>query len=147
MQQSWIRVPVSLIGHVQPSALIVYAVICDRGNMQPVQTTVQSIAAAAGVSDRTARRAIADLTDAGALTVQRTQYGVTLTPASLMQPTRQKPQQPQQQPRRTVRGARPMQQSSIDMRDVEALVNNFDSGADQEQLKLSDAYGMMEVSG
>lgn len=123
----WLRLPVELIGKVSPTAAIVAAVICDRGNMQPVELSGEQLAEAAGCCVRTVRTALHELENKGYCIVYRTRSGLRITPAELMNAKRSSTAIRSSAPARAgaVRGARPLQRSSIDIREAEKLVNNF----------------------
>lgn len=119
--------PVELIGKVSPTAAIVAAVICDRGNMRTIELTGEQLATAAGCCVRTVRTALHELESQGFCVVHRTRSGLEITPAELMLPKRSPAGIRSSAPARAgaVRGARPLQRSSIDLREAEKLVNNF----------------------
>ena len=126
----WLRMPVELIGKVSPTAAIVAAVICDRGNMRTIELTGEQLATAAGCCVRTVRTALHELESQGFCVVHRTRSGLEITPAELMLPKRSPAgiRSSALALAGAVRGARPLQRlqrSSIDIREAEKLVNNF----------------------
>lgn len=131
----WIRIPTGIIGKVTPTAALVYAVICDAGNMQPVQLSTAQIAQRSGCSERHARRCVDELITACYLSERLVSVGIReLIPAALMEPTRQHSTQ------KPVRGAKPIrrqpQQSSLPP--IEELERMCNAGELMGKLTFTD---------
>lgn len=132
----WIRIPTGIIGKVTPTAAIVYAVICDAGNMQPVRLSTAQIAQRAGCTDRHARRCVDELIRSCYLSERLVGVGIReLIPAALMEPTRQHTAQ------KPVRGAKPIRrqpQQYSSLPPAEELDRMLDAGELMGQLTFTD---------
>lgn len=76
MDELFVRVPIKILldDRVSRSALIVYAVLLDAAGKWSIVTdlTVAEISERAGISEKSVRRAEAQLVDAGYLAIHRT---------------------------------------------------------------------------
>lgn len=142
--KAWIRQPLSLLcrdGGLSKPAAIVLAIIIDRATdtdpPQPVQVDIAAIARSSGYTDRTVRRAIADLVGRELLTSTRTGRGsvYTLTGAVAVLPPKgadtaapAAAAPPQHGSPRRTRSARSQTQSAAEaaeMAEYLSLVNRF----------------------
>lgn len=130
-ENSWIRLPLDLIQKVSKTALIVWAIIADKGNMQTVRITEKELAAAVCCTVRTVRTALQELESKELLSVSR-DSGLCCTPAPLLVPKRQKmPVASASASVPVVRGARPLlrqiAQSSISAEALADLQEQLES--------------------
>ena len=88
MGKSWVRLPLDLLrGDLSKAACTVAAILIDRAeDGYTVEISQAALAAAAGLSLRSVRRALADLAAAGLITQQHTGRASCFTLAEILPP-------------------------------------------------------------
>ena len=124
--ESWVRLPLSLLKRedISRSAVVLMAVLIDKADgASQVIASADELAIACGCSERTIRRAGAELIAAGLIATQRTGRELLYDVSPILPPKRRYNAAATAAPKPTPKHGRQLSQSSLNLADAERLIN------------------------